>query len=267
MCCEYRLTTVYPTFPIFINSYWILTHIGHWIDWWNEIRSRRRQNRISSSPKYLCKFFSHRIELFSSDTLIAGREWLDSKLKFHFRLADNLCKFICFRCQSLLRDQSIEHIKCICKLHSICSTHWIVREHTARKPCTMTFPLFMCKMQSIRMALSVLCSTYIVPLATVILRLTSTGFGFDLLPYCLNACRTDTAFCWRLHIVPPSSIVDMFVSLPLWQLKKRNKKKSDLAKKKKNKKIYKIFCVLVVCSSSSTEYVSFFIIIIHYCHE
>lgn len=46
--------------------------------------------------------------------------------------------------------------------------------------------------------------THIVPLATVMFRLLSTWFGFDLEPYDLNACRTDTACCWRLHIVPPS---------------------------------------------------------------
>lgn len=63
--------------------------------------------------------------------------------------------------------------------------------------------------------------TYIVPLATVILRLMRTWFGFDLLPYCLNACRTDTAFCWRLQTVPPSSITDMLVSLPLEKTKKK----------------------------------------------
>lgn len=57
--------------------------------------------------------------------------------------------------------------------------------------------------------------TYIVPFLTVILRLIRTGFGLDLLPYCLNACRTDTAFCCRLHTVPPSSIVAKFDSLPL----------------------------------------------------
>lgn len=57
--------------------------------------------------------------------------------------------------------------------------------------------------------------TYMVPLATVILRLTRTGFGFDLLPYCLNAWRTETACCFRLQTVPPSSIFATFASLPL----------------------------------------------------
>lgn len=67
-------------------------------------------------------------------------------------------------------------------------------------------------------------NTYIVPLATVMLRLLSTWFGFDLLPYCLNACRTDTAFCWRLQTVPPSSIIDMLVSLPLKVNENKNNK-------------------------------------------
>lgn len=75
----------------------------------------------------------------------------------------------------------------------------------------------------------ILKSTYIVPLATVILRFMSTGFGFDLLPKCLNACRTDTASLCRLCNVPPSSIIDIFVSLPL---------RENKSKKKKRKKVF-----------------------------
>lgn len=159
-------------------------------------------------------------------------------------------------------DQSIEPIKMHdCKLHSILFVYWAGQQHIACSVFTayMTFPLFMCKMQSIRMALFVLC-TYIVPLATVILRLTSTGFGFDLLPYCLNACRTDTAFCWRLHIVPPSSIVDMFVSLPLWKIKKKSF--SEI------KSFVCCFVVYGVLAPLKTSYSSIKLLsIIHYCYE
>lgn len=68
--------------------------------------------------------------------------------------------------------------------------------------------------------------TYIVPFATVIFKLIRTWFGFDLFPYCLNACRTDTAFCCRFHTVPPSSMIDMFDSLPLEMNKKNEKTKA-----------------------------------------
>lgn len=43
--------------------------------------------------------------------------------------ADNLCKFICFRCQSLLGervDQSVESIKCIPELHSQVTWNFLV---------------------------------------------------------------------------------------------------------------------------------------------
>lgn len=60
-----------------------------------------------------------------------------------------------------------------------------------------------------------LITTHIVPFATVMFKLLSTWLGFDLGPYILNACRTDTAFCCRLHTVPPSSMVATVCSLPL----------------------------------------------------
>lgn len=62
--------------------------------------------------------------------------------------------------------------------------------------------------------------THIVPLATVIFKLLSTWLGFDLDPYVLKACSTETAFCCRAHCVPPSSIVATVCSLLLeiWKI-------------------------------------------------
>lgn len=57
--------------------------------------------------------------------------------------------------------------------------------------------------------------THIVPLATVMFRLLKTGLGFDLDPYDLKACRTDTACCWRLHVVPSFMAFATLCPLPL----------------------------------------------------
>lgn len=91
----------------------------------------------------------------------------------------------------------------------------------ARLPHYLKFKLFLIEngFQTVQMfkktpssiKLYYICSryTYMVPLAAVIFKLLSTWFAFDLLPYCLKACRTQTACCFRFQT--PSS---MFIQMP-----------------------------------------------------